>query len=204
MRRRGRIREISSVHNWHRQAEIKWRRRIGFAVWAQRYRDQLRARMRIGKLNEHVVAFTAAVPALGTAILFAFAMHRDPEQLPAGEFLAVYAISMTFFVAIARFGQSLEAIAAIIPGVEEVRPILHALPEKVPVDAPAVELIGDIQLDRVSFQYSDDGPFVLQDVSIHARRGEFVAIVGESASGKSSLLRGRVGSAGSVRRRCLL
>ena len=45
---------------------------------------------------------------------------------------------------------------------------------------------GDILIDDVSFHY-DDGPAVLDHVSIHIPRGETVAVVGPSGGGKSTL-----------------
>ena len=86
-----------------------------FAFWARKYRVQQQAAMDIGKLSEHVVAFSAAVPALASAALFAFALSKGTDSLAVGDFLAVYVMSMTFYVAIARLGQSFEAIAAIAP-----------------------------------------------------------------------------------------
>lgn len=44
-------------------------------------------------------------------------------------------------------------------------------------------------LDRINFRYTSDGPLVLKDVSIHARPGELIGIVGESGAGKSTLIR---------------
>src|SRR5690606_9651633 len=55
-------------------------------------------------------------------------------------------------------------------------------------DDPGV-LSGAIEFSRISFRYSDDGPLVLDDVSLSARAGEFVAIVGASGCGKSTLIR---------------
>ena len=43
--------------------------------------------------------------------------------------------------------------------------------------------------DRVTFRYVPDGPLILDNVSIKARPGEFVAIAGESGAGKSTLFR---------------
>jgi ABC-type bacteriocin/lantibiotic exporter with double-glycine peptidase domain len=50
-------------------------------------------------------------------------------------------------------------------------------------------LSGDIEINQVSFRYKADGPLALNDVSLRVRPGEFVAIVGPSGSGKSSLFR---------------
>ncbi|NJO82317.1 MAG: ATP-binding cassette domain-containing protein [Blastochloris sp.] len=50
-------------------------------------------------------------------------------------------------------------------------------------------LSGGVSINRVSFRYGLDGPNTLDDVSITARPGEFVAIVGPSGSGKSTLIR---------------
>lgn len=162
--------------------------RSAFASWARKYRDQQQATMEIGRLSEHIVAFSAAVPLLAGAALFAFALYKGTE-LAVGDFLVAYAMSMTFYVAITQLGQSFEAIATIAPGMEQVQPVLSAVPEPVPAGDAAVELSGEIQFDHVSFRYAEDGPLILNDVSLHARPGEFIAIVGETGSGKSTLLR---------------
>lgn len=43
--------------------------------------------------------------------------------------------------------------------------------------------------DKVHFRYSDDGPWVLQGVSFALRRGQKIALVGSTGSGKSTILR---------------
>ncbi len=162
---------------------------IGFAMWAKGYREQKQTEMRLGRLNEHLIAFIAAVPALAAAAVFAVAMRDGGATLPTGDFLTVYAALMMFYAALARLGGSFSAIAAIVPAYEQATPILEATPETGLEGEPPPELEGDVHIDHVSFRYTEDGPLVLRDVSIHARAGEFVAIVGESGAGKSTLFR---------------
>lgn len=46
---------------------------------------------------------------------------------------------------------------------------------------------GAIAFEKVGFRYDEDGPHVLRNLSLAIRPGEFVALVGASGAGKSSL-----------------
>jgi ATP-binding cassette subfamily B multidrug efflux pump len=52
---------------------------------------------------------------------------------------------------------------------------------------PLTSLAGDIRFDRVSFTYPDTGIQALKDVSFEIKPGQFVAIVGRTGSGKSTM-----------------
>lgn len=50
------------------------------------------------------------------------------------------------------------------------------------------KLIGDVELEHVSFKYPDGEEYVLQDFSLKVPKGTNVAIVGETGAGKSTLV----------------
>ncbi len=160
-----------------------------FTMWAEGYRDQKQAEMRIGAYNEHLVAFTAAAPIFATAALFMVGAGMGENGLPVGSFLAIYAAFMVFYGAVSQLGFVFSALAAILPAAEQVAPILAEPRRNISVGLATPKLKGEVHLDHVTFRYSDAGPLVLQDVSIHARPGEFIALVGASGSGKSTIFR---------------
>lgn len=55
--------------------------------------------------------------------------------------------------------------------------------------AKLTQLPSEIVLDHVSFAYPKTKRLVLQDVTIHVKRGQHIAIVGENGAGKSTLLK---------------
>ncbi len=58
---------------------------------------------------------------------------------------------------------------------------------KAPV-SPAEDVRGEIEFDHVSFAYPDAGENVLTDISFKAKKGQTVAIIGSTGSGKSTLV----------------
>ena len=160
-----------------------------FAIWAQDYREQKRAEIELDALDGHARAFATALPFLAGGVLLFSAAAVGDRNIPVGDFLVVYIVFIAFQSAIARLGESFGAVAAMLPAYEQMRPLLTAVPEAAAEGEPVERLGGEVLFDRISFRYGTDGPLILDDVTIRARPGEFVAIAGESGAGKSTLFR---------------
>lgn len=55
--------------------------------------------------------------------------------------------------------------------------------------AKLTESVSEIDVDHVTFNYPDDDKVILKDVSLHIKRGEKIALLGPSGTGKSTLLK---------------
>jgi ATP-binding cassette, subfamily B, bacterial len=54
---------------------------------------------------------------------------------------------------------------------------------------PLVDVRGDVRFEHVDFGYGENGPRVLSDLDLHLKPGETVAMVGRTASGKTTVAR---------------
>ncbi len=160
-----------------------------YAIWAKDYRKQKRAEIELGEIEGHSRAFGAALPFLAGGVLLFAVMETGDRNIPIGDFLVVYTVFIVFQSAIARLGESFGAMASMLPALEQMHPLLAAAPETGTEGEPVGFLGGDILFDHVSFRYDPDGPLILDDVTIRAHPGEFVALAGESGAGKSTLFR---------------
>ena len=160
-----------------------------YAIWARDYREQKRAELNLGRLEGHSRAFGAALPFFAGGVLLLAVSTLGDRNVPIGDFLIVYTVFLAFQIAVGRLGESMGTVAATLPAFDQMRPLLTAVPETQVEGEPVEYLGGEVLFDRISFRYDPDGPLVLDDVTIRADPGEFIAIVGESGAGKSTLFR---------------
>ena len=80
-------------------------------------------------------------------------------------------------------------ISDIKPAMEMVEPIMKTMPEVEENKKAVTRLNGSIELSNISFQYSPDGPKIIDNLSLKIRPNQYVAIVGKTGCGKSTLMR---------------
>ena len=80
-------------------------------------------------------------------------------------------------------------IANIKPVLEMIKPILDARPEISEGKRVIERLSGGIELNNVSFRYNENMPLVVDNLSLKIRPGQYVALVGATGCGKSTLMR---------------
>ena len=101
--------------------------------------------------------------------------------MSTGDFVAFNTAFAQFLFASAGITTAFTTILQAAPFYERAKPILRTLPE-VDTEKPDPGVLrGRVEINHVSFRYDPDGPLVLDDVSLRAEPGEFVAIVGRLA-----------------------
>ena len=160
------------------------------AVWSRQFAIQKRYFVASQRAANALGVFETSFPTIATLIIFAAASFTESRLLlDIGGFFA-------FFTA---FGQSMGSIGAWASGVSEsliaiphltrLRPLISAAVEISEDRKPPGELSGAVEFSRLTFRYVPAGPPVLDNVTLRIAQGEYVAIVGPSGSGKSSLFR---------------
>lgn len=85
---------------------------------------------------------------------------------------------------------SIQRALAALGNIEEVfkQPLQFPMDE-LPSDQAPLNNFESLVFDNVSFRYTDDGPWVLNGVSFTLQRGQQIALVGATGSGKSTIIR---------------
>ena len=165
--------------------------------WAERYQQVVNLENSLDIKEATASLLNNIMPNLGTLMIYIMVTRLLAEAASSslvnapnvGQQLGFFAAFNTFIGGIAGLA-GLFAGAFDIPVIyERARPLLDAEPEAQDNNEEIGTLLGNLELDRVSYRYDDDRPLVLDGVSFEAKAGEYVAIVGPSGSGKSTLVR---------------
>jgi ABC-type multidrug transport system fused ATPase/permease subunit len=112
-------------------------------------------------------------------------------EITLGTLMAFNGYSMMFLSPIVRIGLSWQRFQNGFVAADTLYREILDKPIEIyhPENAPSlIETKGEISFENVSFSYSDGDAKILDDVSFVARKGETVALVGESGVGKSTTI----------------
>lgn len=157
-----------------------------FARWANLYAQEARLTYDPPMFLKCSSVISTAISLIGTLFIYYEAVKNEMTVADFYAFNTAYAMTSGAFMALAEIARSM---AQIKPIMDVVKPILEAEPEVSEGKQVITRLTGNIELNNVSFRYNDSMPLVIDDLSLKIRAGQYVAIVGETGCGKSTLMR---------------
>lgn len=157
-----------------------------FARWGNLYAKQAKLAYDPPMLLKINNVISLAVSLIGTFIIYYAAIRSQVAVADYYAFYTAYGMVSAAFMTLASMSLS---IAQIKPMMEMIKPILETVPEIAENKQVITRLSGGIELNNVSFRYKENTPLILDDLSLKIRPGQYVAIVGATGCGKSTLMR---------------
>ncbi|WP_395365034.1 NHLP bacteriocin export ABC transporter permease/ATPase subunit [Streptomyces sp. YH02] len=166
---------------------------FAYAAWAREFARTRELQQRIGRIKNVITVLNAVCPPLCMLVMFMLLAGPARGSMSAAEFLTFSTAVTILLSSVTQLTGALISAAAVQPMFEQIGPVFRETPEVRGSSTQPGVLSGAVEAKNLSYRYTEDGPLVLDDVSVEVRPGEFVAIVGASGCGKSTLLRLLIG-----------
>lgn len=157
-----------------------------FAKWLDRYADEAAMQYNPPIFIKVNSVISTAINLMSSIVLYALAVETQISPSEYYAFTSAYGMMMGSFTGL--LGVAVQ-VAQVKPILEMAEPFLKTEPETAAKKEIVTQISGRIELDHVFFRYDEDSPYVLRDLSLRVRPGEYVAIVGRTGCGKSTLVR---------------
>ena len=131
-------------------------------------------------------ALSSVISLTGVIVIYYVSVKSGISVADYYAFNSAYGMLSGAFISLAGIATT---IASFKPILEMAKPILETLPEVSQGKLVIDRLSGGVELNNVSFRYNENMPLVIDDLSLKIRPGQYVAIVGATGCGKSTLMR---------------
>jgi NHLM bacteriocin system ABC transporter ATP-binding protein len=157
-----------------------------FARWLRKYADSVRYTYAPPMLLRLNSVITLGIGLAANIVLYFIAADCGVSQSDFYAYTVAYGMVMGAFKSLAGVALSFGQIK---PVMEMASPFLDEVPETSEKREEVLKLSGSIELGNVSFRYDEKSPYILKNLSLKIKEGEYVAIVGKTGCGKSTLVR---------------
>jgi NHLM bacteriocin system ABC transporter ATP-binding protein len=156
-----------------------------FFKWAKAYKEQSEAAFNT-VLLPLAQGLRIASPFIGAFIIMFSAIAANISATEFVAFMSAYGLLtgalITFFLGVPMLGP-------VAPIMEMIDPVLKTAPEVSENKQVIKQLNGNIEMNNISFRYTENSPMIIDNLNLKIKRGQYIAIVGQTGCGKSTLFR---------------
>ncbi len=132
------------------------------------------------------------ITAIATALVLGFGAYLISDHNLSMGVLVVFITSLErLFIPVRQFAQQISTIQRAISSLEHVSELFDTNVEENEesnlIKSPII--LHDIEFKNVYFKYNEDSDDVLSDISFHLKKGDRLALVGTTGSGKSTIIK---------------
>ncbi len=160
--------------------------------WENRLAEQVKIGFASGHLANFLSQATGIISKLLSVLLLWFGAKEVLKgNLTVGQLIAFNMLSSRVIAPIMRLSQIWKELQQVNISIARIGDIFNnpIEPGFNPDKVSLPNIIGEVKFDHVSFRYKPDGMEVLNDISFSIKAGEIIGIVGNTGSGKTTLVK---------------
>ena len=157
-----------------------------FAKWSDLYAREAALTYNKPAFIKLNTVFTTAISLIGTIVIYYTAVKASVSVADYYAFNTAYAYISGAFSSLSSVAL---AVATIKPSLDIIMPLLEAEPEQKEDKETVTSLTGSIEISHLTFRYAPDEPDIFKDLNLTIPARQYVAIVGKTGCGKSTLMR---------------
>jgi ATP-binding cassette subfamily B protein len=160
--------------------------------WDKRVARAISSQHSLGLLTNYPQTFALPFERMiysGCLAVGAYLALADPNAVHPGALVAFAMLSMRLAQPLIKIAHLQQDLAEVRGAIGEVASVMNVPPEEGRSSGLRQSIRGDITFSNVSFRYSADAPYALDEVSFSVPPGTMLGIMGRSGSGKTTVTR---------------
>jgi NHLM bacteriocin system ABC transporter ATP-binding protein len=157
-----------------------------FARWAPKYKAAANFTYNPPFILKYQSVLSYVISTAGLAAVYFIAIM---SKMGVGEYMAYNTAYGMVSASVLALGSITTVFSSLKPQLDIVSPILKTEPEVSGGKTVVTSLSGGVEINNLTFRYGEGGKNVLDGINIKIRPGQYVAVVGKTGCGKSTLVR---------------